>query len=343
MQHFTHYPLKAYNTFGIDVQCSHFFSVEDEQELERLLNDPTFVHLRAQYPDFVVLGKGSNILFTKHVNGLVLQIAMGGIEVFNETEEAVWVRVGAGIEWQYFVAFAVQQGWGGIENLSCIPGTVGAAPVQNIGAYGVEVAQVIQQVRAYHLQKHQMVIFDQEACRFGYRDSFFKREGKNSYIITAVEFKLHKHHTLQLEYGAIREALAALQIDTPTIAAVSKVVCSIRASKLPDPKHVGNAGSFFKNPVLSLEQLSAIQGAYPSIPAHASGDGFKVPAGWLIEKAGWKGYRAGDAGCYEKQALVLVNYGTATGNEVLQLAQNIQASVQEQFGVALEMEVNVLA
>ncbi len=342
MQHYTSYPLKAYHTFGIDVQCSHFFSVEYEHELDSLLTDPAFISLQEQYPDFVVLGKGSNILFTKDVNGLVLHIAISGVQVVTETDDDIQVRVGAGVEWQRFVTLAVQHGWGGIENLSCIPGTVGAAPVQNIGAYGVEVAQVIQQVRAFDLETYQMVVFTREECCFAYRDSFFKNAGKNRYIIMTVDFKLQKHHTLHLEYGAIREEFAKLAIDTPTIADVSNVVCSIRASKLPDPKRIGNAGSFFKNPVLSAEQLRALQQAYPAIPAHASGDGFKVPAGWLIEKAGWKGYRNGDVGCYDKQALVLVNYGKATGKEVLYLAQTIQKSVQEQFGVALETEVNIL-
>ena len=237
----------------------------------------------------------------------------------------------------------MQQGWGGIENLSCIPGSVGAAPVQNIGAYGVEVSSVVYLVRAYDLEQHRMVQFTQSECRFGYRESIFKREGRNRYIITAVDFMLSKKHYLHLEYGAIREVLATLGRDIPTIADVSTVICRIRASKLPSPETLGNAGSFFKNPVITNALMERLRARYPDIPYHAATNGFKVPAGWLIERAGWKGYREGDAGCYEKQALVLVNYGNASGKEILSLAHKIQDAVYHQFGIMLEPEVHIFS
>lgn len=343
LQHYTHYSLKEHNTFGIDVQCAHFFSVEDERALQDLFTDPDFRSLREQFPDFLVIGSGSNILFTENVNGIVLKISIGGIELREETKDHVIIRAGAGIQWHYFVDFAIQQDWGGIENLTSIPGTVGAAPIQNIGAYGVEVASVIDAVHAYDLVQGQIVRFSNDECQFGYRESFFKREGKGRYIITKVDFKLTKCHTLHLEYGAIRDELKKHHVDEPGIADVSRAVAAIRASKLPSPNQIGNAGSFFKNPVIDDLLMGKLKSQYPEIPHHASGEGFKVPAGWLIEKAGWKGYREGDAGVHDKQALVLVNYGKASGLQILELSEKIQRDVQEKFGITLEREVNIFA
>jgi len=341
LQHFTQYSLKEHNTFGIDVQCQHFFSVEDEQALQDLLTDSDFKSLKDSYPDFLVIGGGSNMLFTKDVNGIVLKISIGGVTFREETDEYIVVRVGAGVEWHYFVDFAVMQNWGGIENLSCIPGTVGAAPMQNIGAYGVEVASVIDAVHVYDRQQDCFVKFSKEECAFGYRESFFKREGRDKYIITNVDFRLTRKHVLYLEYGAIKDELKKQQIEHPTIADVSRVVCAIRASKLPQPEQIGNAGSFFKNPVIDAQLIETLLSQHPDIPHHASGEGFKVPAGWLIEKAGWKGYREGDAGCHEKQALVLVNHGKARGEDILHLSKKIQEDVFRKYGMLLEREVNV--
>jgi UDP-N-acetylmuramate dehydrogenase len=341
LQHFTDYSLKENNTFGMDVKCSHFFSVQDEKELQVLLTDPDFILLKNQHPDFLVIGGGSNILFTEDVSGIVLKISIGGVQFRDETEAHIIIRAGAGIQWHYFVDFAIQQDWGGIENLSCIPGTVGAAPMQNIGAYGVEVASVIDAVHAYDILENRMVRFIKEECQFGYRESFFKRGGKGRYIITAVDFKLSKRHALHLEYGAIKDELTKMKMEEPTIKDVSKAVCAIRASKLPSPDQIGNAGSFFKNPVIDTELMEKLRLQYPAMPNHASGQGFKVPAGWLIEKAGWKGYREGDAGVHEKQALVLVNHGKASGREILALSNKIQESVRKQFGIELEREVNI--
>ncbi|MEY3946584.1 MAG: UDP-N-acetylmuramate dehydrogenase [Bacteroidota bacterium] len=343
LQHFTQYSLKELNTFGIDVHCQHFFSVEDEQALQDLLTDPSFKSLKDNYPDFLVIGGGSNILFTKDVKGIVLKISIGGVTFREEMDEHIVVRVGAGVEWHYFVDFAVLQDWGGIENLSCIPGTVGAAPMQNIGAYGVEVANVIEAVHAYDTHEDRFVRFSKEECAFGYRESFFKREGKDRYIITSVDFRLTRKHVLHLDYGAIKDELMKQKIENPGITDVSRVVCAIRASKLPQPKQIGNAGSFFKNPVIDVQLMETLHSHHPDIPHHASGEGFKVPAGWLIEQAGWKGYREGDAGCHEKQALVLVNHGKATGREILNLASKIQEDVFGKFGISLEREVNIFS
>ena len=306
-----------------------------------MLTDSDFKSLKDSYPDFLVMGGGSNILFTKDVNGIVLKISIGGVTFREETDEHIVVRVGAGVEWHYFVDFAVMQDWGGIENLSCIPGTVGAAPMQNIGAYGVEVASVIDAVHAYDRQQNRFVKFSKEECAFGYRESFFKREGRDRYIITSVDFRLTRKHILHLEYGAIKDELKKQQIEHPSIADVSRIVCAIRASKLPQPKEIGNSGSFFKNPVIDSQLMETLLSQHPDIHHHASGEGFKVPAGWLIEKAGWKGYREGDAGCHEKQALVLVNHGKASGKEILTLSKKIQEDVFQKFGILLEREVNV--
>jgi UDP-N-acetylmuramate dehydrogenase len=341
LQHFADYSLKEHNTFGMDVNCAHFYLVQDEKELQVLLTDPDFISLKNQCPDFLVIGGGSNILFTEDVNGIVLKISIGGIQFRDETEDYIIIRAGAGIQWHYFVDFAIHQDWGGIENLSCIPGTVGAAPMQNIGAYGVEVASVIEEVHAYDMLENRMVRFIKEECQFGYRESFFKQEGKGRYIITTVDFRLNKKQQLHLEYGAIRDELTKMKIDEPTIRDVSKAVCAIRASKLPSPDQIGNAGSFFKNPVIDRELMEKLRMQYPEMPNHASGQGFKVPAGWLIEQAGWKGYREGDAGVHEKQALVLVNHGKASGREILALSNKIQESVRKQFGIELEREVNI--
>ncbi len=252
------------------------------------------------------------------------------------------MQAGAGEKWEDLVDYAVARNLGGIENLTLIPGTVGAAPVQNIGAYGAEASDVIVSVKAFHLEKKEWMTLDNEACGFGYRDSIFKREMKNRAVICSVVFRLSKTPELRLDYGDIRKELAAGDIVNPSVRDISSIIAGIRRSKLPDPQQAGNAGSFFKNPVITESEFQVLSSSYPHAKVFRQGDLYKIPAGWLIEQAGWKGYRLGDAGCYEKQALILVNYGTATGRDILALAEKIEASVYDKFGISLEREVNII-
>jgi UDP-N-acetylmuramate dehydrogenase len=301
----------------------------------------------ALYSDFqpkMILGGGSNVLFGGDVKGLVVHNALRGIEITREFKNRVWVTVGGGENWHQFVRWAVENGYGGIENMSLIPGTVGAAPVQNIGAYGVELKDVFVYLEAID-QTGKRHILNKTKCRFGYRDSIFKREAKGQYWITAVTFSLTRlgYHKLNLSYGDIRKTLEANNITKPGIADISQAVIQIRRSKLPDPAQIGNCGSFFKNPEMERNVLTRIQQTHPQVPHYDLPDGrVKIPAGWFIEQCGWKGKRVGNTGSYEKQALVLVNYGGATGQEVQQLAANIIASVHKTFGVQLEPEVNMI-
>ena len=331
------FSLKGFNTFGIDVRAKEFVLVKDHQDLFDLILKRDLTKEK-----FLMLGGGSNILFTKDFEGLLIKNEITGIEIIKEDAQQVLVRVGAGMKWHELVLYCIERGWGGLENLSLIPGTVGASPIQNIGAYGVEVKDLIDEVEGIDLiQKNTRKIKSQE-CEFGYRSSVFKTRLKNSFLITAVVFRLNKQNQLHVEYGAIRDELSRMKVDHPTIRDVSNAVINIRQSKLPDPKIIGNAGSFFKNPVVSQEKLDILKVAYPSIVSYPFKNDFKLAAGWLIEQAGWKGYREGNVGCHEKQALVLVNHGNASGLEILQLAQKIQQSVYAKFGVELEMEVNVI-
>jgi UDP-N-acetylmuramate dehydrogenase len=284
------------------------------------------------------------VLFTRDVEGLVLKNSLRGIEIARRFKNKIWVKIGGGEVWHGFVLWAVQNGFGGVENLSLIPGSVGAAPVQNIGAYGVELKDVFVGLQAMELTTGKLRHFSRADCRFGYRDSFFKKEGKEKYCIVSVTLSLTlKNHRLDISYGDIRKTLEANGVTSPTIADVSRAVVQIRSSKLPDPAKIGNCGSFFKNPETSRAVFEKIRASHPNLPHFdLPNNKVKIPAGWLIEQCGWKGKRVGNTGCYEKQALVLVNHGGATGEEVKKLAFDIIASVEREFGIRLEPEVNIL-
>ncbi|PTX19993.1 UDP-N-acetylmuramate dehydrogenase [Pontibacter mucosus] len=334
----TDFPLKPYNTFGIDVKAKLFARFDTVAELQELLQMP---ELR-QEPK-LILGGGSNLLFTKDFDGLVLQNGIKGVEKIAEDEEHVYLKAGAGEVWHEFVLYTLSQNLGGLENLSLIPGTVGAAPLQNIGAYGVELKDVFQELEAVHIETAEVRSFDNATCRFGYRESVFKNELKGQYIVTHVTFRLHKKHTLNTTYGAIKTTLEEMQVQEPTIQHVSAAVCHIRQSKLPDPKQIGNAGSFFKNPEIPLSQFEGLQKQYPGIPSYpVSETTVKVPAGWLIEQCGWKGKVINNYGVHKNQALVLVNYGGASGEDIRKLAFEVIASVEQKFGIRLHPEVNIM-
>lgn len=328
--------LKAYNTFGIDVTASRFISVTSLEDLKEVLS-------KNYSEDLFILGGGSNMLLTKDIEATVLHVNLKGKEILSQTEDEVLVKINAGENWHETVLFTLENNWGGLENLSLIPGNTGTAPIQNIGAYGVELKDSFVSCEAIDIQTLEMVTFDREACKFGYRDSIFKSEVKDKYIITSITFRLtRRNHSLHTGYGTIEEALTEMGIDSPTIRDVSAAVIKIRKQKLPDPKILGNSGSFFKNPVVSTEDLAKIKTNYPEIPFYIiSEDEVKIPAGWLIDKAGLKGFREGDAGVHQHQALVLVNYGSATGKDILNLAESIQNKIKSQFGIELQPEVNI--
>jgi UDP-N-acetylmuramate dehydrogenase len=331
--------LKQYNTFGIDARAAYFASFTSAAELQELLS---FSRLSAK-KNHLILGGGSNILFTNHFDGLVLKNEIKGIELVKEDDEFVYLRAGAGENWHQFVMYCVSRNWGGVENLSLIPGNVGASPMQNIGAYGAEIKDTVEEVNSFHINDGSLVAFTNKGCEFGYRESVFKRKYKNQFVILTVTFKLRKHPVLNTSYGAINQELEQMGDEAITVKKISQAVINIRSSKLPDPKEIGNAGSFFKNPGISKDQYQALQVKHPGIIGYANPDGtVKIAAGWLIEQCGWKGYRKGDAGCHAKQALVLVNYGKATGSEILALSKQIKQSVFEKFAVQLETEVNIV-
>ncbi len=331
-----HISLQPFNTFGLASSAAHFAEAGDLGALRAAL--------QTGLQPVLILGGGSNILFTQDWPGLVIRNNFRGIEVVRRFKNRIWVRAGAGEVWHTLVQWAVQHGYGGIENLSLIPGSVGAAPVQNIGAYGVELKDVFVGLEAVELASGKVRYFNRKACRFGYRESVFKHEAKGRYCITAVTLSLSTgQHRLNTSYGDIRKTLESMGVGTPDLGAVSEAVIRIRRSKLPDPAQIGNCGSFFKNPELDRTVLDRIRVNHPAAPHYDLPDGrVKVPAGWLIEQCGWKGKRVGNTGCYEKQALVLVNYGGATGQEVKALAEAIIASVEASFGVRLEPEVNMV-
>jgi UDP-N-acetylmuramate dehydrogenase len=324
--------LRGLNTFGFDVPADCLTTLGDVRQLADMQQLPRPLR---------VLGGGSNVLLTGPVHGTVILNRLMGINVVAEDRAHVWVRAGAGEVWHDLVLYAISNSLGGIENLALIPGTVGAAPIQNIGAYGVEVRDTITGVEAWNWERGEIQEFSNEACRFGYRDSVFKHELKDRVVITAVTFRLSRRPELHLDYGAIREELAAM-VATPSVQTVAQAVINIRRSKLPDPAVIGNAGSFFKNPAIPGAAFEALKAEFWAIPSFPAGEGLvKVPAGWLIEQCGWKGYRCGDAGVHAKQALVLVNYGSAAGEEILQLSADVMRSVKEKFGIMLEREVQV--
>lgn len=330
--------LLPFNTFHIAAKAKALARFRNVEELRSLLHAPELQGLPR-----LVLGGGSNILLTRDWPGVVLLNEVEGIEVLEESESEVLVRAGAGMVWHQFVMHCVGQGWGGLENLSLIPGRVGAAPMQNIGAYGVEIKDCFDHLEALRISDGEVVRFNNADCRFGYRESFFKREGKGQYIILSVAFHLSKARVVDTHYGSIKAELEKRGISSPSIRDVSDAVIAIRRSKLPDPLVLGNAGSFFKNPVVPQALADRIKADHPDLSAYPAGEGqVKLAAGWLIEKAGWKGFRDGDRGVHKDQALVLVNYGRATGQAMYDLSTQILESVKEKFGVELEREVNVV-
>jgi len=337
--------LREYNTFGINAVARNFARFADQEQLAALLDSlvPARASLRRPAPRPVfILGGGSNILFTGDIDGPVLKNEITGIDLVLEDERHLYVRVGAGESWHGFVQYCLAHNWAGVENLSLIPGSVGAAPMQNIGAYGVELKEVFYELEAWDLEDGRVRMFTLNDCRFGYRESIFKKEYKSRFIILNVTFRLNKIPVFQTQYGAIREELEKMGVKQLTIQAISQAVIHIRSVKLPDPAQIGNAGSFFKNPIISNDRFATLREQFPAIVGYPAQEGTKLAAGWLIEQCGWKGYRRGDAGCHAQQALVLVNYGHASGREIYDLSEEILRSVQQKFGVTLEREVNIL-
>lgn len=325
------------NTFGVEASAKYYAGVTSEKELDVLARSTEF-----STGPLLILGGGSNILFTKDFPGLVLHMQIRGISVSEEGDD-VYVTAGGGVVWNDLVQYCVNHGYAGIENLSLIPGTVGAAPVQNIGAYGVELMDVFVNCRAFDIREKTVKIFNHAACQFSYRDSFFKNEGRGSYIITEVTLRLSKTPNLNLSYGAIESELERRGISQPSLRDVADVVSSIRVNKLPDPTSIGNSGSFFKNPIISADEFEKIESIFPDIVYYpVQSNQFKLAAGWLIEKCGWKGKKVGNTGTWKNQALVLVNHGNASGSEVYNLSEKIIDSVYAKFGVRLEREVNML-
>ena len=337
MQVAENFSLKNYNTFGVDVMARKFISVHSTDELRDVLQ-------QAYASEIFVLGGGSNMLLTKDIDKTVIHIGLKGIELISESRDEVVLKVGAGENWHQFVLYCIEKGYGGLENLSLIPGNVGTAPVQNIGAYGVELKDSFESCEAMRIQTLEIDSFNAEQCEFGYRNSVFKNKLKGEYIITSVNFRLSKKdHKLSTTYGAIQAELDKHEIKEPTIKNVSDAVISIRQQKLPDPRELGNSGSFFKNPVIKETEFKKLQKQFPEMPFYAvHPNQIKIPAGWLIDQAGLKGYRQGDAGVHKNQALVLVNYGNATGQEILALSKEIQDKIYKKYGIQLEPEVNVI-
>ena len=328
------YSLLPYNTFGIDVSAARFLEYTSVEELKKLIVQG------AVTTPFLHIGGGSNLLFTKDYDGLILHSRIGGIEVTAEDSQTVSLRVGAGVVWDDFVACCVEHGWYGAENLSLIPGEVGASAVQNIGAYGVEVKDLITAVETVNVQGYGRV-YSVEECEYAYRSSIFKRPENKSVFVTYVRFRLSKEERYTLDYGTIRQELA--RYPAPTLPIVRKVIIEIRESKLPDPKVMGNAGSFFMNPIVAKEKLEALQRDYPRIPYYELPDGrMKIPAGWMIDQCGWKGKSLGPAAVHDKQALVLVNRGGAKGSDIVALSDAVRASVRDKFGIDIHPEVNVI-
>lgn len=339
-------PLRQYNTLGIDAMARYFASFSSVDELGELIEKNPITGIPP-----LIIGGGSNMLFKNHVNGLVLKNEIPGVELVKEDAGHVYVRAGAGQNWHSFVQYCLQRNWAGAENLSLIPGCVGASPMQNIGAYGVEIKEIFHNLEAWHVQEKKMHVFTAGDCEFGYRESVFKRKYRNQYVILNVTYRLNKVPTFNTSYGAIEQELERMGVQQLSIQAVSQAVINIRSSKLPDPAKIGNAGSFFKNPSVEKAVFDKLQQQHPGIVGYANADGtVKLAAGWLIEHSGppngealtWKGYRRGDAGVHQQQALVLVNYGHATGQQIFDLSEDVMKSVYTKFGVELEREVNVV-
>lgn len=328
--------LKPYNTFGIDVNAKQFVEISNFKQLLELYTEGLLNNI-------LVIGYGSNMLLTSDIDKLVVKISTKGKEIISEENNRVIVKSDAGEDWTEFVLWSIDQGLYGLENLSKIPGNVGTSPIQNIGAYGTEIKDTLYKLEAFEIATGKTKTFYNSDCNFAYRESIFKKEEKGNYIITSVYFELKKQGNLNINYGAIKAMLDEKEIKNPTPKDVSDCVIKIRTSKLPDPKEIGNSGSFFKNPVISAEEFRLIKQEYPDAPSYTLDNGNKkVPAGWLIEKSGWKGYIKGDAGVHKNQALVLVNYGNASGKDILNLASDIRDDIYNKFGINLEIEVNVI-
>lgn len=336
MRQYENYSLLEHNTFGIDVRAALFVEYNTTNELLTFLQSDDFTRRKR----FIHIGSGSNLLFGGDYDGVVMHSAIHDLEVISETDDHVWVRIGAGCVWDDFVSYCVQQGWGGAENLSAIPGEVGASAVQNIGAYGVEVRDIIERVEAIALDGTKRV-FANEECQYGYRDSIFKRELRGQYIITHVVYRLTKKPVFRLDYGDLRSHVEAH--GAPTLDTVRNAVMAIRESKLPDPHVLGNAGSFFTNPVIPREQYDTLKAQYPNMPSYPIDEKLvKVPAGWLIDSIGWKGKALGRAAVHDRQALVLVNLGGATGKEIMTLAEHISEEVYSKYSIRITPEVNFI-
>ena len=332
------YPLLKLNTFGVDVKAKYFTSINTINELIELTKTNVFKDL-----GLLILGGGSNILFTKDFDGLVILNNIKGKEIIDQNQQSIFLKIGAGENWHELVMYCVDNGWGGIENLSLIPGNTGTAPMQNIGAYGVEIKETFIELEALEISSGKIVKFNNSDCEFGYRESVFKNKMKNQYIILNITLELKKNPVLNINYGDVKAILESQNIKNPGIKEVSNAIISIRQSKLPDPKKIGNSGSFFKNPIVSLNQLELIKKKYPNVVNYEINENeFKIAAGWLIERAGWKGKKFNNYGIHEKQALVLVNYGLANGMEIFELSEKIILDIKDKFGITLEREVNVI-
>lgn len=341
MQVQENYSLRKYNTFGLPTIAKYFATFFSEEKLKECLEENKSILSK------MILGGGSNILFTKDFDGMVLKNEISGINIINEDDEFVYINAGAGLKWHRFAMFCVNHNFGGVENLSLIPGNVGASPMQNIGAYGVEIKDVFYELEAFHLKEKVKQKFSVKDCEFGYRESVFKNKYKDQFAILNVTYRLKKKPVFNISYGAIETELQKKNVKELSVKSISDAVISIRSSKLPDPKIIGNAGSFFKNPIIGSQELHELiefkQLPDRRVPFYKiDEENFKIPAGWLIEQCGWKGFRKGEVGCYDKQALVLVNYGNATGKEIYNLSEEIKISVQEKFNIELEREVNIL-
>jgi len=332
-----HKSLKTYNTFSIDCKARYFVSIQSINDLKEVLQSKF-------HSKIFILGGGSNVLLTQDIDALVIHINLKGIEIISENKNTISLKVMAGENWHDFVKYCINHNYGGLENLSLIPGNVGTAPIQNIGAYGIELKDVFNSCNTISLNNHSEKQFTKEECKFGYRNSIFKNEEKGAFIITSVIFNLTKtNHNISIGYGAIKEQLNNLQIENPTLKEISEAVIQIRQSKLPDPKKLGNCGSFFKNPIINDIEFKQFHNNYPQAPYYKiSNSEYKIPAGWLIEQSGFKGKRIGDAGVHKKQALVLVNYGNTTGKEIVSLSKKIQTKVKEDFGISITPEVSII-
>lgn len=332
--------LKPYNTFGMDVSAKQFATFSSTDELDEILNQKSIIENRK-----LILGGGSNILFTKNFDGIVLKNECKGIALVKEDENYYYVKAFAGEIWHEFVLYCMKYNYAGVENLSLIPGTVGASPMQNIGAYGIEIKDVFYELEAYHFQDKTIKTFSKQECEFGYRESIFKKKYKDRFIIISVTYQLCKKPVYHISYGAIEKELEKMNVKDLSIQSISRAVINIRSGKLPDPAKVGNAGSFFKNPTINEDKFNQLKNTYPNIPNYPNQNPkpevWKIPAAWLIEQCGWKGYRRNNIGCNPLQPLVLVNYGNVTGKEIFNLSEEIIQSVKNKFGIELEREVNI--